>query len=177
MGEKMVARTQRYLDFIAGGEDALVEIIGSICERRVYLPAFCQERQISYGEVMNWLMADDVRYERYMRALEADAHSLMTETVAIADEQKEAVSKDGNKFDPDVARDRLRIDARQKLARSHYRKLYGDQAADVKGVAVPVFQVVVADGGVVNVGVSGPEKGAVIDIMPGAAKAEIPEDI
>ena len=49
------------------------------------------------------------------------------EIVAIADEQKVAYDKNGNPFDPDVQRDRLRVDSRKWIASKLKPKKYGEK--------------------------------------------------
>lgn len=103
------------------------------------LPAICKGWDVPYSRMLSWLMADEKRYAVYERALEVAAHALIAETVAIADEQAEVVKRDGSTYDPDVARDKLRVDTRFKKAQFHAREKYGEKAQ--QGVVLPHVQI------------------------------------
>lgn len=98
------------------------------------LPAICQDWDVPYGRVMTWLMADAERYAVYSRALEVQAHALVAETVEIADDTVN-----------DVARDKLRVETRFRVAKHHAAKVYGDKV-DVNHNVTPVFSVVINTG-------------------------------
>lgn len=51
----------------------------------------------------------------YNDAIAIRDDQMALEALLIADEQKEAIREDGTKFDPDVPRDRLRVETRLKL--------------------------------------------------------------
>lgn len=95
------------------------------------LPAICRALDVPYGKVMGWLMADAERYGLYDRALAVQAKALVSEAVEIAD------------AGDDVARDKLRVDTRFRLAKYHDSKVYGDKV-DVNHNVVPVFMVTIA---------------------------------
>jgi hypothetical protein len=63
----------------------------------------------------------------YARAREDQADTLADEILAISDEQREAVTRDGTIYDPEVHRDRLRIDARKWVAAKLKPRKYGDK--------------------------------------------------
>lgn len=120
------------------------------------LPAICREWDVPYGKVLSWLMADADRYAVYQRCLEMQAHLLVGETVAIADAPAVAVVDAAGKpvLDEDgepivtrneVARDKLRVETRFRVAKHHASKVYGDKVEHT-GVATPVFNVVIHAG-------------------------------
>lgn len=70
---------------------------------------------VSAGQMVAWLLADEARAQSYYRASEIAAHVAMGEVVGIADSGE------------DVARDKLRIETRFKLAAAHAKGRYGTQ--------------------------------------------------
>jgi len=120
-------RVARYVEFIGRGDAALEELVQRMCDGE-HLPEICRQKDLPYGRVLGWLMEDEGRYRAYQRGLEISAHALVSEALAIADEQKEAVRKDGGTYDPDVARDKLRVETRLKVAGKHAPKMYGERA-------------------------------------------------
>jgi hypothetical protein len=115
------------------------------------LPEICREWDVAYGKVLTWLMADERRYGIYQRCLEVQAHHLVGEVVGIADAPPVAVLDDKGKpiRDDDgevvtvrnnVARDKLRVETRLRVAKHHASKLYGEKV-EHSHVVVPVFQV------------------------------------
>ena len=87
--------------------------------------------QVPYGKLAEWVVEDRERSEKYNAALKIWADSLAQECVAIADEQEAVTKANGQVFDPDVQRDKLRIETRLKLAGKWNRGVYGD-ATEVK---------------------------------------------
>ena len=73
---------------------------------------------VPVGRMLAWVMHDEDRYAAYRKATEVAAHVLMSEVIAIADQ-------DG----PDLGRDKLRIETRFKVAAAHAKDRYGVQAA------------------------------------------------
>lgn len=131
-------RLARYVEFIERDDalDELVERMSGAMGACEGLPEVCRAMDLPYGRVLRWLMADEGRYKRYLQALEVQAHELVAETVRIADGVKN-----------DVARDKLRVETRFRLAKHHASKLYGEKV-EHQHVVVPVFQVnIVGDGG------------------------------
>jgi hypothetical protein len=89
--------------------------------------------QIPYGLLFQWIQADEARWKAYERALAVRADDLVAETVAISDEQAEVVKESGGTFDPDVPRDKLRIDTRLKVAARYDPSRFADGGAGGKG--------------------------------------------
>jgi hypothetical protein len=77
------------------------------------------------GRFIEWFTTTHA--ELYDTALKVKADEIAHEALQIADEQKEVIKKDGSAFDPDVGRDKLRVDTRLKLASKFDRSRYGDK--------------------------------------------------
>lgn len=77
------------------------------------------------GRFVEWFATNHA--DLYESALKVWADRLAHEALEIADEQNEVVKENGQKFDPDVPRDKLRIDTRLKLASKFDRARYGDK--------------------------------------------------
>ena len=77
--------------------------------------------------VYRWLSLHDEFRDKYARARDDQADTLADEIIAIADEQHEVVSETGKVFDPEVNRDKLRVDARKWIASKLKPKKYGDK--------------------------------------------------
>ena len=77
--------------------------------------------------VYTWLSGNETFQQMYARAREDQADTLADEIIAIADEQHEVVSETGKVFDPEVNRDKLRVDARKWIASKLKPKKYGDK--------------------------------------------------
>lgn len=75
------------------------------------------------GRFVEWFTTEHEAL--YDAALRARADELAHEALGVADEQKEAVRRDGSTFDPDVARDKLRVETRLRLAAHWDRTRYG----------------------------------------------------
>ena len=75
---------------------------------------------------------------RYEAALKAIADDIAQEALAISDEQREVVRPDGSKFDPDVLRDKLRVDTRMRIAEKWDRERYG-QKSDIGAGGITVL--------------------------------------
>lgn len=120
---------------MAGGrpEEYSQEIADRICESLANgksLNRLCKlDEYPSQSAVYSWLSKHDDFAEKYARAREKQADFYAQEIVDIGDEQSEVVTEDGRKFDPDVNRDRLRIDARKWFASKVAPKKYGDKQA------------------------------------------------
>mgnify|MGYP001564765990 CR=1 FL=1 len=100
------------------------------------LKEVCKTRGWPYAVVAGWLHGDEQRLGRYDAALQMWVDSLAMETVAISDEQAEVVGKGGEVFDPNVARDALRIKTRQWAAEKLHRARYGQTLKVERGVAL-----------------------------------------
>lgn len=116
---------QRFREVIA--EDATIGVIVQRLTDGETLRDIAKAWQVPYGKLAEWMVEDRERSEKYNAALKIWADSLAQECVRIADEQAEVVKRDGSSFDPDVPRDKLRIDTRLKLAGKWNRERYGDQ--------------------------------------------------
>lgn len=90
------------------------------------LVEICRSWDVPYGKVLLWLMADEVRYGRYQRALEMQAHAYVSETIDIAD------------GGGDTQRDKLRIETRLKIAEKHAPRMYGKADGGAGGITVVV---------------------------------------
>lgn len=91
------------------------------------LREIAKDWEIPYGRLAQWVIEDRERSEQYNVALKLWADAIAQECVAIADEQNEVEKRDGTTFDPDVPRDKLRIDTRLRLAGKWDRNRYGEQ--------------------------------------------------
>lgn len=139
MGAIMNDRIARTLEKFEAADDTLSEIAqrmgGAVVVdgSPVYqgLPEICREWDVPYGRVLAWLMADADRYAVYQRGLEVQAHQLISETVAIADGTEN-----------DVARDKLKVETRFRVAKHHASKVYGDKVEHT-GMSAPVFHVTI----------------------------------
>lgn len=125
VGAVMQDRVARYVELIERPDT--LEVISQRVADEGSLALICKSLDVPHGRVLAWLMADAARYAVYLRALEVYAHEKVSETIAIADEQKEAVRKDGGTYDPDVARDALRINTRFRAAKHHAPGLYAEK--------------------------------------------------
>lgn len=76
---------------------------------------------------VKWISDDDERLAQYEGALRIRADGLVHEALDIADEQKEAVRENGTTYDPEVARDKLRIETRIKAASMWDKQRYGGE--------------------------------------------------
>jgi transposase-like protein len=79
------------------------------------------------GRLMGWVLADGERTRQYEAALRVQAHTRVEEAVGIADAEA-----------GDVARDKLRIETRWKLAAHHAKERYGVQGTGGGGTRVQV---------------------------------------
>ena len=134
MGAVMQDRIARFTDFI-GRADALDEIVQRMCGVAgpcEGLPEICRSMDLPYGKVLLWLMADQMRYAEYEKALEVQGHQLVSEVLDIVDDSRndfitkelqsgEMVTVPNNEA---IARSKLRVDARFKLAGFHAPKKY-----------------------------------------------------
>lgn len=77
--------------------------------------------------VYRWLQGDEKFRDMYARARDDQADTLADEIVSISDEQAEVIDENGKVFDPDVQRDRLRVDARKWVAAKLRPKKYGEK--------------------------------------------------
>ena len=144
MGEIRSDRIARYLELIEKPDEALDVIVQRMTGGELGyegLPAICRALDIPYGKVIGWLMADAERYAVYNRALEVQAKALVSEAIEIAD------------VGEDVARDKLRVDTRFRLAKYHDSRVYGDKVTGGgdSGITVIVNRDVSGGGGGVEI--------------------------
>jgi hypothetical protein len=116
--------------------------------------------EVPYGRFAQWIVEDRGRSEQYNGALKIWADSLAQECVAIADEQGEVSKRDGTSYDPDVPRDKLRIETRLKLAGKWDRSRYGE-ATEVKHTGSVSLVAIL----------SSMPRGQVVDVTPPALEA------
>jgi hypothetical protein len=128
--EEMFQRMTCRVDGVAGPEG-----------RAEGLQAICAAWGVPYGRMLTWLMMDARRYAVYERALEVAAHGLISEVIEIADNES-----------PATQRDRLRVDARFRVAESHARDKYG------KRVQMDAPPAALVDAGLVGTAVALLEK-------------------
>ena len=76
------------------------------------------------GRFVEWFTTE--HGELYDTALKVRADQLANDALLISDEQEAVEKKDGSTFDPDVGRDKLRVDTRLKLASKWDRARYGE---------------------------------------------------
>lgn len=98
----------------AGGEENLVFMLCAQVAGGVTLGEWCRHYDLNRGLVWAFLTERDEWYQRYLRALEGVADGYVGEVVGIADDEE------------DVARGKLRVDARMKVAGMYSRKRFGD---------------------------------------------------
>lgn len=100
------------------------------------LKGLAKEWELPRGEFVSWYMTE--YSELYDAALKVRADELAHDCIAISDEQAEVERKDGSKFDPDVPRDKLRVDARLKMLEKWDRPRYGAKE-DKSGSGITVI--------------------------------------
>ena len=107
------------------------DVVNDICARLAAgqpLTKICKTEEFpDVSTVYRWLDAHEEFRDKYARARQDQADTLADEIIAISDEQHEAVTERGVVFDPEVNRDRLRIDARKWVAAKLKPKKYGDK--------------------------------------------------
>ena len=114
--------------------------------------------QVPVGRFTEWFSTEHA--ELYDAALKVRADTIAHEALAISDEQALAHSKQGIPFDPDVSRDKLRVDTRLRLSGKWDRDRYGDKTDIRHSGLVPTL--------VIEIAVPVPET-RVIDAVPAAA--------
>ena len=127
--------------------DTEPDILTALAERvanGVPLVDVAHDYGVSLRRLGKWL--EDTEHPERLKELEfarrCYADKLATETVAISDEQALAYSKQGTPYDPDVARDTLRVSTRFKAAAKLDRARWGEkeQGALAGGVTVNLIQ-------------------------------------
>lgn len=92
--------------------------------------------ELPRGRFVEWFTTQ--HSELYEAALKVRADEIAHEALAISDEQAEVEKKDGTTYDPDVARDKLRIETRLKLAEKWDRARYGSKDNGPAGGGITV---------------------------------------
>jgi hypothetical protein len=116
--------------------------------------------QVPVGRFTQWFSTQHA--ELYDAALKVRADTIAHEALAISDEQALAHSKQGIPFDPDVSRDKLRVDTRLRLSGKWDRDRYGDKT-DVRHTGlVPTL--------IIEIATPEPER-RVIDVSPAVPDA------
>ena len=92
------------------------------------LQAIAKAWAVPTGRMVRWVLSDPDRTVAYKQAQEAAAHALIAEVVAIADDDAS-----------EVARAKLRIETRFKVAAAHARDRYGMQSGSGPTQAVQVI--------------------------------------
>ena len=93
--------------------------------------------QVPVGLFTQWYT--DKHLTLFDAAMKVRADQLANDALAIADEQKQATDSKGNTFDPEVPRDKLRVDTRLKLAAQWDRARYGAKDSGPAGGGVTVI--------------------------------------
>lgn len=116
---------------MARPSDYTEEIALDICVRLANgesLSRICDKESSPHvSTIYRWLNSKPEFRDMYARAREDQADTLADEIIAISDEQREAVTRDGTIYDPEVNRDRLRIDTRKWVAAKLKPRKYGDK--------------------------------------------------
>lgn len=110
----------------------------------------CEHYGMDDGLLGDFLTEVPERLERYRRAQIWLADGYVAEAVGIADEEN-----------PDVVRDKLRVDTRLRVAAKYDRARFGDEKMQV-GMGAPTINFVMADG--MSVTVSVPDAPRVIEM-------------
>ncbi len=130
------------------------------------LKGICKSRGWPYSLVAMWLHGNEALLARYDAALQLWVDSLAMETVAISDEQAEVVTKSGEVFDPNVARDNLRIKARQWAAEKLHRARYGQTLKVERSLALTADAGLVGFAGELLARLQAPRKEIVVQLEP-----------
>lgn len=115
----------RFADVIADPQ-AMVAIVQKLTDGKT-LKVIAKDWAVPYGKLAQWIVEDADRTAQYEGALRIWADALAQEAIAIADEQSEAEKQGGGTYDPDVGRDKLRIETRLKIASKWDRSRYGEK--------------------------------------------------
>jgi hypothetical protein len=92
---------------------------------RMTLSGIAKLWRVPRGRFVEWFTTTHATL--YDAALKVRADELAHEALEIADEQAEVVKENGETFDPNVQRDKLRADTRLKLAAKWDRSRYGER--------------------------------------------------
>jgi hypothetical protein len=98
------------------------ESLAHICESSEHLPHI--------ASVYRWLEKDASFCELYMRAREHAAHTLFSQCIDIADDSSRDVTETGEVNHAAIARDKLRVDTRLRMAGKLAPKVYAEKIAN-----------------------------------------------
>lgn len=98
-----------------GDEETMTRWLCAQVASGVTLRAMCEYYEIEYGLLWEWISSDAERMGRYYRAQRGLADAFVSDVVPLAD------------GDGDVGRDKLRVDARLKVAGKYDRERFGEQ--------------------------------------------------
>jgi len=115
MGAVMQDRIARYVALIERSDT--LDIIGQRVAEGESLIELCKSWDVPHGRVLTWLMADLARYQVYLRALEVHAHTLVGETVGLADAADPTA----------VGKASLQVNTRFRVAKHHAPALYAEK--------------------------------------------------
>lgn len=152
-----------------GGDDEFLFFFTAQVMEGVTPRGFCEHYGIPVGLLGAWILEEPERLARYEQALKWVADDMVSSTVAIADdgENDTYVDENGNrKVDTDViARSKLRVDTRLKVAGVLDRKRFGTEKAAGSAPLTLVF-----DAGLVGAAseLLGRIRGREIDVTPEA---------
>ena len=110
LGDEMVTR-------MANGQS-----LNNICATLDYMPHI--------STVYDWIALEPLFAEKYGRAREHAAHTLFQECLDIADDDSRDVTKAGEINHAAIARDKLRVDTRLRMAGKLAPKVYAERLAN-----------------------------------------------
>lgn len=123
------------MEVVKADESIPAVIFQRVCDRET-LKDIAKEWGLPRGDFVSWYMT--THSELYDAALQVRADELVHESLAISDEQSEVLKKDGTTFDPDVARDKLRVETRMRILEKWDRGRYGAKE-DKSGSGITVI--------------------------------------
>ena len=106
------------------------------------LKAIAKSWQVPAGRFTEWFSTTHA--DLYDAALKVRADQLAHEALTISDEQAEVEKEDGSTYDPQVPRDKLRVDTRLKLAGKWDRERYGDKTEVRHSGLMPTLVIEIA---------------------------------
>ncbi len=110
------------------------------------LKAIAKSWKLPVTRFIKWVSSDDGRLHEYESALRIRADEAINEAIEISDQQHKAVSESGKVFDPEVPRDKLRIDTRLKIAALWDKERFGGE----KGLGGSGINIIINRDGVLS---------------------------
>lgn len=166
MGAIKNDRVARFLEKLSVPEETLSELLLRMCDGEGFYE-ICKLWDVPSGRVMEWLMADAGRFDRYQKALMVQREVLAERAVMEADRSVEI--SDGVEEDKvAIAKAALRVRARKEVA---------ELRVGLAGVMAPerYSRRLVSDGGVVggvDVGLLGLARDLLKVVVEGSEKRE-----